>query len=85
MIAAYCPDGSIRGYRLLPPAEIGKWEETAEVRCDNGMTARYFAPRFVSMVSQIFAVTSGPATTITRATSSIRAENYFACWLIDMT
>ena len=38
MNCSTCPDRLIRGYRLRPLAEIGKWEETAEVRCESTMT-----------------------------------------------
>jgi hypothetical protein len=57
-----CPDRFIRGYRLLPPAAIGKWAETAEVKCENAIAgAALFGARFFSMASQIFAAASGPA------------------------
>jgi hypothetical protein len=49
-----CPDRFIRSYRLLLPAEIGKWEETAQQGCENDDDAArgvILPQRFFSMIS----------------------------------
>jgi hypothetical protein len=54
MYCSLCPDRFIRGYRLRPPAEIGKWEEKAGVKCENA-AAHGFALQLFVMASQMFA------------------------------
>jgi len=56
MYCSLCPDRFIRGYRLRPPAEIGKWEEKAGVKCENA-AAHEFALQLFVMASQTFAAT----------------------------
>jgi hypothetical protein len=55
MNCSMLPDRFIRGYRLLPLPEIGKWDEMAEETCGNEVAGRgaVFAVRFFAMGSQI--------------------------------
>jgi hypothetical protein len=53
MSCILCTDRFIRSYRLIPLAEIGKWEETAQQACEKRVTPprRYFVLRFSLIVS----------------------------------
>src|SRR4030095_928293 len=62
---AASPTRGARINMLRPPWQCGKWKQVVE-ECRVELLRRraggegYFPPRFASMVSQIFAATSGP-------------------------